>query len=112
MEVNTFYSTISIPQEKKSRLASYLEDLFDRRESTLTDLASLRRSVKHYSACLPYVRPFVALFSQVRRETFASVRALEAASPEIDLFGAAVILRNDAVAAMSALHKRSFSSTS
>ena len=32
-----------------------------RREATLSELSSLRGRIKHYSAGLPYVLPFVAL---------------------------------------------------
>ena len=214
MVVDTFKRTISIPPEKKVRLAAFLEGFFDLREAPLSDLASLRGRVQHYSACLPYILPFVALFSsvigseadpdydraiplpplvgeaavfirgvleeyayrgrplwppvpstlhaaflagetgsahivvvtwdaslrgwgmvlrwwanregkvvigtlpdsddmrhQVRREACAGVLALEAAALEIDLSEAVVILRNDAVGALSALRKGSFSST-
>ena len=48
---------------------------------------------------------------QVRRETFADVLALEAAALEVDLSEATVILRNDAVGALTALRKGSFFST-
>jgi hypothetical protein len=48
---------------------------------------------------------------QVRREALAGVLSLEAASLEINLRDATVILRNDAVGALSALRKGSFSST-
>ena len=48
---------------------------------------------------------------QVRRETLAGVLAQEAAALEIDLSEATVILRNDAVGALTALRKGSFSST-
>ena len=65
MVVDTFHRTISIPPEKKARLASFLEGFFDLREASLTDLASLRGRVQHYSACLPYVLPFTSLFSSV-----------------------------------------------
>ena len=65
MVVDTFRRTISIPPEKKLRLAGCLEEFFGRRECPAHDLASLRGRVQHYSACLPYVRPFVALFSSV-----------------------------------------------
>jgi hypothetical protein len=65
MVVDTYRRTISIPPDKKLRLAGCLEEFFDRRECSVHDLASLRGRVQHYSACLPYVRPFVALFSSV-----------------------------------------------
>jgi hypothetical protein len=48
---------------------------------------------------------------QVRRETLGGVLALEAASRSVDLSEAVVILRNDAIGALSALRKGSFSST-
>ena len=65
MVVDTFHRTISFPPEKKARLASFLEGFFDLREASLSDLASLRGRVQHYSACLPYVFPFTALFSSI-----------------------------------------------
>ena len=214
MVVDTFHRTLSIPPDKEAKLAAFLEDFFARREATLSELASLRGRVQHYSACLPYIAPFVALFSsvigteadpdydrtvhvppvvceavffirgvlgefatrgrplwpfvpstlhaaflagetglarivvitwdaslhgwgmslrwwanrdgkviigslpdtedmrhQVRRETFAGELALEAAASEVDLTDAWVILRNDAVGALTALRKGSFSST-
>jgi hypothetical protein len=48
---------------------------------------------------------------QVLRETLGGVLALEAASREVDLSEAVVILRNDTVGVLSALRKGSFSST-
>jgi hypothetical protein len=48
---------------------------------------------------------------QVRRVTLGCVLALEAASRAVDLSEAVVILRNDAIGALSALRKGSFSST-
>ncbi len=48
---------------------------------------------------------------QNRRETQAGVLALEAAATELDLTEAVVIMRNDALGALSALRKGSFSST-
>ena len=48
---------------------------------------------------------------QVHREALAGVLALEAAALELDLSSAIVILRNDAVAALSAFRKGSFWST-
>jgi hypothetical protein len=65
MVVDSFLGTISIPPDNKARLAAYLEDFFFRRESTLSELASLRGRVQHYSAGLPYVLPFVALFTSI-----------------------------------------------
>ena len=214
MVVDTFHRTISIPPDKKAKLATILEEYFFRREASLSDLASLRGRIQHYSACIPYAAPFVALFSsimgcesdpdydrvvqlppilgesavflrdvleefaytgrplwppvpsslyaaflanetslarivvltwdaslhgwglvlrwwdnkegkviigslpdsddmhhQVRRETLAGVLSLEAAAREVDLAGALVIFRNDAVGALAALRKGSFSST-
>ncbi len=57
--------TISVPADKKARLAAFLEDFFFRREATLSELASLRGRTQHYSAGLPSVLPFVALISSV-----------------------------------------------
>jgi hypothetical protein len=65
MVVDTFHRTLSIPPDKEAKLAAFLEDFFARRESTLSELASLRGRIQHYSACLPYIAPFVALFSSV-----------------------------------------------
>ena len=214
MIVDTFLRTLSIPPDKKAKLAAFLETFFDLRECSLHDLASLRGRIQHYSACIPYILPFVALISsvigtedkpdydrmvalppaiteattfirgvledyafrgrplwpfvpstlyaaflagetgsarivtvtwdaslhgwgmvlrwwanrdgkvivgtlpdsddmrhQVRRETLAGVLSIEAASREVDLRDAVVILRNDAVGALSALRKGSFKST-
>jgi hypothetical protein len=214
MVVDTFLRTLSMPPEKVTRLAAFLESFFDRREASLSDLASLRGRIQHYSACLPHVLPYVALISsvigteddpdynrviqlpavipeaavyirgvladfarlgrplwpfvpstlyaaflanetgqarivsltwdaslhgwglllrwwdnkdgkviigslpdsndmmhQVRREALAGVLSLEAAAREIDLLDATIIFRNDAVGALSALRKGSFSST-
>ena len=212
--VDSFHHTLSIPPEKKLRLATCLESFLASSTTTAHDLASLRGRVQHYSCCLPYVLPFVALFSsilgtesqpdgdrpidvppvaheaaafirgvledfaltgrrlwplvasslhaaflagetgsariavitwdaslhgwglllrwwdnregkvvvgslpdsddmqhQVRREAHAGTLALEAAARELDLSGAVVIMRNDAVGALAALRKGSFSST-
>ena len=212
--VDSFRHTLSIPPEKKVRLASCLEEFLYLRSATAHDVASLRGRLQHYSICLPYVLPFVALFSsllgteadpdydrpvdsppvvndtaaflrgvledyafrgrrlwplvastlhaafmagetglahivvvtwdaslhgwgmvlrwwanrdgktivgtlpdspdmqhQIRREAQAGVFALEAASAELDLTEAVVIMRNDALGALSALRKGSFSST-
>ena len=212
--IDTFHRTISIPPDKKVRLAKFLDPFLTCRSSSASDLASLRGRVQHYSACLPYILPFVALFSsvletqdepvssrqitiptavneaslfirevledyavkgrslwpfvpstlytaflanetgpahvavitwdaslhgwgmvlrwwdnkngevvvgtlpdtadmlhQVRRETLAGVLAVEAAARIIDLSCATVILRNDAVGALTALRKGSFAST-
>ena len=65
MVVDTFHRTLSIPPDKEAKLAAFLEDFFARREATLSELASLRGRIQHYSACLPYIAPFVALFSSV-----------------------------------------------
>jgi hypothetical protein len=51
------------------------------------------------------------MFHQVRRETLAGVLAFEAADRLIDLSDATVILSNNAVGALVAFHKGSFSST-
>ena len=48
---------------------------------------------------------------QVWRETMAGVLALEAAARVVDLTGATIILRNDAVGALTALRKGCSSST-
>ena len=65
MVVDSYRGTISIPPEKKARLAECLEDFFFRREATLSELASLRGRIQHYSAGLPYVLPFVALLTSI-----------------------------------------------
>jgi hypothetical protein len=208
MVVDTFLRTLYIPPGKKDRLAAFLESFFNLRECSLTELASFRGRVQHYSACIPYIllvssvigtedKPdynrtvalpsaineaevfirgvlkeyafhgsplwsFVSLYAaflagetspariatitwdaslhgwgmvlrwwdnrdgkvfvgtlpdsddmrhQVRRETLAGILSLEAASLEINLCDATVILRNDAIGALSALCKGSFSST-
>ena len=56
VRVDSFLGTISIPPDKKTRLASesFLEDFFFRREATLSELASFRGRIQHYSAGLPY----------------------------------------------------------
>jgi hypothetical protein len=211
--VDTFRHTLSIPPDKRQKLSSFLEEFFSCRSSTAQQVASLRGRVQHYSICLPYVLPFVALFSsilgseadpdydravdippavneaavfihgvlqefaftgrrlwpfvasslyaafmagetgdsrvavltwdasvhgwglvlrwwanragkvivgtlppsadmlhQVRRETLSGVLSLEAAALEVDLSGAVVILRNDAIGALTALRKGSFAS--
>jgi hypothetical protein len=51
------------------------------------------------------------MLHQVRREALAGVLAFEAADRLIDLSDATVILRNDAVGALAAFRKGSFSST-
>ena len=51
---------ISIPDDKKRKLAAFLETFFNRREASLTELSSLRGRIQHYSLCLPYTLPFVA----------------------------------------------------
>ena len=65
MTVDSYHGTISIPPDKKARLAAFLEDFFFRHEATLSELASFRGRIQHYSAGLPYVLPFVALISSV-----------------------------------------------
>jgi hypothetical protein len=51
------------------------------------------------------------MMHQVRSETLAGVLSLEAAAREVDLHDATVIFRYEAVGALSALRKGSFSST-
>jgi hypothetical protein len=53
MMVDSFLGTISIPPDKKARLAACLEEFFFRREATLSKLASLRCSIQQYSVGLP-----------------------------------------------------------
>ena len=65
MVVDSYLGTISIPPEKKARLAECLEEYFFRREATLSELASLRGRIQHYSAGLPYVLPIVALLTSI-----------------------------------------------
>jgi hypothetical protein len=65
MVLDTFHRTLSIPPRKRSQAGGFLGGFFARREATLSELASLRGRIQHYSACLPYVAPFVALFSAV-----------------------------------------------
>jgi hypothetical protein len=65
MVVDSFLGTISILPDKEARLAECLEDCFFRRETTLSELASLRCLIQHYSDGLPYVLPFVALLSSI-----------------------------------------------
>ena len=63
MIVHTFLRTPSIPPDEKAKLAAFLETFFNLRECTLSELASLRRRIQHYSACIPYILPFVTLIS-------------------------------------------------
>ena len=63
--VDTFLKTLSIPDDKKHKLAAFLELFFNRREASLTELSSLRGRIQHYSVCLPYTRPFAAFFSSI-----------------------------------------------
>ena len=63
--VDSFRHTLSIPPEKKVRLASCLEEFLYLRSATAHDVASLRGRLQYYSICLPYVLPFVALFSSL-----------------------------------------------
>jgi hypothetical protein len=65
MVIDSFLGTISIPPDRKARLAEFLEEFFFRREATLSKLASLRCSIQHCSVGLPYVLPFVALLSLI-----------------------------------------------
>jgi hypothetical protein len=64
MTVDSFLDTVSVPADKKARLAAFLGDFF-RREATLSEFASLRGRTQHYSAGLPSVLPFVAFLSSV-----------------------------------------------
>jgi hypothetical protein len=50
------------------------------------------------------------MLHQVQRETLFGVLSLEAAALEVDLSGAVVTLRNDAICALTALRKGSFAS--
>ena len=63
--IDTFLKTLSIPDDKKRKLAAFLETFFNRREASLTELSSLRGRIQHYSVCLPYTLPFVAFFSSI-----------------------------------------------
>ena len=57
MVVDTFLRTLSIPPDKKTHLATFFESFFDLRQCTLSQLASFRGRVQHYSACIPYICP-------------------------------------------------------
>ena len=63
--VDTFLRTLSMPPDKKRKLLDVLLSFLDRREVSLSDLASLRGRLQHYSVCLPYTLPFVALISAI-----------------------------------------------
>jgi hypothetical protein len=65
--VDTFRHTLSIPPEKKARLAACLEEFLSIRSASAHDIASLRGRLQHYSCCVPYVLrlPFAALFSSL-----------------------------------------------
>ena len=63
--VDTFRRTLSMPPEKKRKLLDALVSFLDQREASLSALASLRGRLQHYSVCLPYTLPFLALFSAV-----------------------------------------------
>ncbi len=65
LTLDTFLRSLSIPREKMVKLAAFLEAFFYRREASLSDLASLRGRVQHYSVCLPHSLPFAALISSV-----------------------------------------------
>ena len=53
------------PPEKKRKLRDALIGFLGLREASLSELASLRGRLQHYSVCLPYTLPFVALVSSV-----------------------------------------------
>jgi hypothetical protein len=57
-QTHTFLRTLTMPPEKVTRLAAFHESFFDRPEASLSNLASLRGRVQHYSACLPHVLPY------------------------------------------------------
>ncbi len=59
MSVDSFLGTISIPPDKKDSLATFLKEFFFSREATLSELASFRCRIQHYSTGLPYMLPFV-----------------------------------------------------
>ena len=63
--VDTFLRTLSMPPEKKRKLVDALVSFLDKRAASLSELASLRGRLRHYSVCLPYTLPFLALFSVV-----------------------------------------------
>ena len=62
---DTFLSTISIPSDKKRKLAHFLESFFGRRDAVLSRLTSLRDRIQHYSICLPFTLPFAAFISSI-----------------------------------------------
>ena len=63
--VDTFLKTLSIPDDKKRKLAAFLKSFFNRREAPLSKLASLRGRIQHYLVYLPYTPPYVAFFSSI-----------------------------------------------
>ena len=65
LTLDTFLRTISIPHDKKLKLAAFLESFFGRRSASISDLASLRGRIQHYSICLPFTLPFAAFISSV-----------------------------------------------
>jgi hypothetical protein len=77
------------------KLAAFLESFFYRRETSLSDLASLRGRVQHYSICLPHSLPglpFAALISSVMgTETAPDYNTVVLLPPAIN--DAAVFLR-------------------
>ncbi len=92
LTLDTFLRSLSIPREKMVKLAAFLESFFYRREVSLSDLASLRGSVQHYSICLPHSLPFTALISSVMcTETAPNYNTVVLLPPVIN--DAAVFLR-------------------
>ncbi len=59
--VDSFRHTLSIPPEKKARLAACLEEFLTLLSATAHDITSLRGRLQHYSICLPYVLLFSSL---------------------------------------------------
>ena len=66
---------------------------------------------KHGSVIVGTLPESEHMAHQVRRETLAGVLALEAAARTVNLTGATIILRNDAVGALTALRKGCSSSS-
>ncbi len=54
-----------MPADKKQKLAIFLQLFLSRDEASLSDLASYRGRVQHYSACLPNILPFAAFISSI-----------------------------------------------